>query len=276
MTLAALLNLAPGPTDSQVEYVSGGDGLSPADREQAAQILADDAMVLRCGRSPALERWRAVRDGGLPEEKVGAGTVRAYAGIGFGTPDEPAIADHLQGLVAELLWNRLLSERTQGSGGRTLVKAHPVKPDPLEPGGDGLVVYRVGDVYVFRLWEVKKHNAQAAVSSTINRASKQLASRGIEYLAKLASPDTVEQRGPLGDFYAELVQLWLDGSHRAGAGVSIGTSDTHAPNKPLTFRSIPTAFPHFDQAGQLEGVVVAVPDFPGFATRVREVVWSGL
>jgi hypothetical protein len=181
-----------------------------------------------------------------------------------------------QGLVAELLWNRLIKERRRCSGDRALVKAHSVKPDPLEPGGDGLVVYRVGTAYVFRLWEIKKHDAERAVSATINRASKQLATRGNEYLAKLAGPDTVEQRGPLGDFYAEIVELWLDRSERAGVGVSVGTSDTHAPRRPLAFRSITTAFPRFSAPGQAEGVVVALPDFPGFAIRVREIVWSGL
>jgi hypothetical protein len=276
MTLTSLLELVPGPAESKVEYVVGGERLKSAAREQAAQMLADDAMALRCGRSPALERWRAVRDGRTPEDTVSADTVSTYAAIGFGSPDKPAPPDHLQGLVAELLWNRLMKERRRCSGGRALVKAHSVKPDPLEPGGDGLVVYRVGTTYVFRLWEIKKHNAERQVSATIRRASKQLTSRGNEYLAKLAGPDTVEQRGPLGKFYAEVVELWLDGSDRAGVGVSVGTSDTHAPRNQRSFRSITTAFPHFSAPGQAEGVVVAVRDFPGFAARVRQIVWSGL
>ena len=156
--------------------------------------------------------------------------------------------------------------------------AHSVKPDPLEPGGDGLVVYEIDDgTLVFRLWEIKKHESQSKkVSATIRRASKQLASRGQEYLAKLAGPETVEQEGPLGDLYADIVELWLDGSDRAGAGVSVGTSAQHAPDRPQAFGSITTAFPHFTQAGQLESMVVAVPDFPEFAARVREIVWSGL
>lgn len=202
--------------------------------------------------------------------------MKIYAGIGFGPPDKPTGDDHLQGLVAELFWNRLIQERKTSSGGRTLVKAHPVKPDPLEPGGDGLVIYQAGDAYVFRLWEIKKHHAAAPISSTINRASKQLASRGQEYLAKLAGPDTVEQRGPIGAFYGHAVDLWLDGSNRAGVGVSVAASDHHTPSRPTAFRSITTAFPQFSGPGQTEGVVVGVPNFPGFAIRVREIVWSGL
>lgn len=63
MTLTSLLTLTPGPATSKVEYVIGGQSLSSADREIAAQMLADDAMAVRCGRSPTLQRWRAVRDG---------------------------------------------------------------------------------------------------------------------------------------------------------------------------------------------------------------------
>jgi len=244
----------------------------------AAQLLADDAMRIRCGKSPVLARWRARRDGGPPETGAPAEAVRAYAGIGFGLPGAPANDDHLQGHVAELLWNRLIQERLVCRDRRRLVHAHSVKPDPLEPGGDGLVVYEIDDgTLVFRLWEIKKHESQTKrVSATIRRASKQLSSRGQEYLAKLAGPETVEQAGPLGDLYADIVELWLDGSDRAGAGVSVGTSAQHAPTGPQAFGSIGTAFPHFTRVGQRESIIVAVPDFPGFARRVREIVWSGL
>jgi hypothetical protein len=129
---------------------------------------------------------------------------------------------------------------------------------------------------VFRLWEIKKHNAQRAVSATINRASKQLRSRGHEYLAKLAAPETITDDGALGELYANLVELWFDRSERAGVGVSVGTSVEHAPTQPRSFRSIAATFPEFTATGQIEGIVVAVPDFPGFADRVKEIVWSGL
>ena len=266
---------SPGPCD--VEYAIGGQHLTGADRELAAWLLADDAMRIRCGRSPALARWRARRDGGPAVTGPPAEAVRAYAGIGFGLPGAPAPDDHLQGHVAELVWNRLIQERAVCRDRRKLVHAHPVKPDPLEPGGDGLVIYETdAGILVFRLWEIKKHESDKAISATIGRASRQLSSRGQEYLAKLAGPETVEQAGPLGKLYADLVELWLDGSDRAGAGVSVGTSAQHAPRRPLAFRSIATAFPHFTGTGQREGIIVAVPDFPGFAGRVREIVWSGL
>jgi hypothetical protein len=275
-TLTSLLGFTASPAGSRVEYVIGGQALTGQAREDAAQMLADDAMRIRCGTSPILERWRSRRDGHQPGPGSTDATVATYAGIGFGLPGSPANADHLQGLVAELIWNRVVSERQTCSGGRTLVKAHSVKPDPLEPGGDGLVIYVVGGSLVFRLWEIKKHNAARPVSATIGRASTQLAGRGNEYLAKLAGPETIEQGGQLGDFYAVLVELWLDGSDRAGVGVSVGTSDVHAPTGPAAFGSIATKFPQFAGEGQAESVVVAVPEFPQFAERVREIVWSGL
>jgi hypothetical protein len=276
--LAPLLAMKESPDGCQVEYVIGGQELNGADREIAAQLLAEDAMRIRCGKSPVLARWRARRDGGPPGTGAGKAAVEAYAGIGFGLSDAPAIDDHLQGHVAELLWNRLVQERLVCRDRRRLVHAHSVKPDPLEPGGDGLVIYETdGSTLVFRLWEIKKHDSQTTrVSATIGRASKQLSSRGQEYLAKLAGPETVERGGPLGDLYANIVELWLDGSDRAGVGVSVGTSAQYAPNGPSAFGSIAETFPQFTRPGQVESIVVAMPDFPAFAKRVREIVWSGL
>ena len=277
--LTSLLAMTESPGTSDVEYVIGGQQLADADREVAAQLLADDAMRIRCGKSPALARWRARRDGGPPATGAAAAAVRAYAGIGFGLPEDAAEPTTT---TCKVSWPSCCGTGLSRRGWSAATSAGwctrtPVKPDPLEPGGDGLVVYEVdGGTLVFRLWEIKKHESQNRISATIRRASMQLSSRGQEYLAKLAGPETVEQAGPLGELYAEIVELWLDGSDRAGAGVSVGTSAHHAPARPQAFGSIATAFPHFTRAGQRESIIVAVPDFPGFARRVREIVWSGL
>jgi len=275
--LTDLLALVESPDTSPVEYVIGGSALSGTHREVAARLLADDAMKIACGNSPVLDRWRARRDGGPAETGVRLAAVKTYVAIAFSLPGEAVNDDHVQGHVAELLWNRIIQERIVCRDGRQLLRAHPMKADPLEPGGDGLVVYQVGQAdLVFRLWEIKKHDAQRKLSATIRRASKQLSSRGHEYLAKLAGPETLTEDGPLGELYANMVELWFDRSERAGVGVSVGTSEHHAPTGPLAFRSITTAFPEFVNAGQAESIVVAVPDFPEFANRVKEIVWSGL
>jgi hypothetical protein len=124
-SLTSLLAMQESPTGSPVEYVIGGLHLSGVDRDVAARQLADDAMRIRCGRSSTLDAWRARRDGGPPSERKRI--VETYAGIGFGLPDDPANGDHLQGLVAELVWNRLIQERRVCRDGRRLVRAHPVR-----------------------------------------------------------------------------------------------------------------------------------------------------
>lgn len=276
-TLTDLLSMGPAPVET-VEVALGGGQLDPSGRERAAQILADDAMAIRCGRTPMLDRWRARRDGGPPATGSARQALATYAGIGFGLPVDPASPDHLQGLVAELLWNRLIWERRACTQNRRLVHAHSVKPDPLEPGGDGLVIYDTGDgtTLLFRLWEIKKHLAQAPYSATIGRASAQLLSRGTEYLAKLAGPETVEQSGPLGDLYREIVELWLDRSERAGTGVSLATATEYGPLGPSAFNALATSFEEFAAPGQLEGIVVSISAYDDFANRVRDIVWSGL
>lgn len=278
------LTLALGFIDSTsavpVEYAVGGTKLTSDGREYAAQLLAEDAMRIRCGGSPLLDAWRTRRDGGPSLSGSAKEALKTYVSIGFRLPGQPANDDHVQGHVAELLWNRIMQERSACRDGRQLVRAHSVKPDPLEPGGDGLVIYSRGaegeSELVFRLWEIKKHDASTKVSATIRRASKQLRSRGSEYLAKLAGPETIAEGGPLGDLYANVVELWLDRDARSGVGVSVGTSSVQAPDGPKSFRSIARQFPEYSEPGQREGLVVAVPNFPAFANRVKEVVWSGL
>lgn len=275
--LTPLLALLESPFTSKVEYVVGGQTLSAIAREAAAQLLADDAMVIACGNSPVLNHWRTRRDGGPAQSGSRLKAVETYASIAFGSPEHPKNVDHVQGHVAELLWNRLLQERTVCRDGRRLMRAHSVKADPLEPGGDGLVVYKdPNGTLVFRLWEIKKHNSQSALSSTINRASKQLLERGHEYLAKLAAPETLDSTSDFVDLYADIVELWFDRSDRAGIGVSVGTSDLHAPKQSRSFGSMRRQFPAFVSPSQREGIVVALPDFTGFVDRVKDIVWSGL
>ena len=199
--LTPLLALASSDHQSLVEYEIGGTTLRGTDRDTAAQLIADDAMVVACGSSAVLVRWRQRRDGGQAQTGARLRAAETFVNIGFGLPGQPNDI-HLQGHVAELLWNRVLKERKPSSGGRALVASEPVKSDPLEPGGDGLVVYTAPDgTYVFRLWEIKKHDAASRVSDTINRARKQLTARGNEYLAKLAGPAPSPALRPLAALY---------------------------------------------------------------------------
>ena len=64
--LTPLLTLEESDGKSKVEYVVGGEQLVDDARDLAAAIIADDAMVVACGKSPVLDRWRTRRDGGAP------------------------------------------------------------------------------------------------------------------------------------------------------------------------------------------------------------------
>lgn len=274
-TLTSLLDLAVSDPGSSCDYMIGGVATNETELEVAAQLIADDAMRIRCGASPVLQRWRSRRDGGPEHSPEDRQSVEVFVQRGFGLPGNPGNTDHLQGHVAELLWGRLINERTVCDDGRRLVHVTEVKADPTEPGSDGLVVYEIADgILVFRLWEVKKHSSTAHVSGTIGRACTQLSSLGAQYLALLTGPGT-KYPGALGRLYGELVDLWLTEHARAGVGISIATSKAHAP-KNGAFGGVATAFPQFGSPGQREGLLVAVSDFPSFANRVREIIWTGL
>lgn len=272
-----MLALQVSDQSAGVQYHQGGQHLESAYRSLAASMLAEDAVLIRCGNTKLTRIWRAKRDNGPPHPPLELKTLETYLKIGFGLPSAPTTEDHLQGLVAELIWGRVMAERENTPDGRKLRHLHPPKPDPLEPGGDGLAVYSLADdTLVFRLWEIKKYTGKGTADKAIYRASGQLGKRGAEYLAKLAGPETMTQPGPLGDLYADMVELWHDRSPLAGTGVAVSTSDLQVPTTSTPFGSLPKAFPEFANWGQLEGLLVVVPDFAEFAEDVRRKVWSGL
>ncbi len=273
-SLTALLGLVGSPNTAKCSYVVAGGTAGPAELAAAARMLADDAMALRCGASPVLSTWRSRAAGGPPLTARARQAVEAFASDTFGVPSEPGDENLIQGFVAELLWHRLTRERTAPGDGRTLVHVHDLSWSAYQQGGDGLVVYEVsGGQLVFRLWEVKKHEAAAHLSRTVTRACRQLDVNALRYLAQYTGYGST-LTGPLGRLYAELVPMWLDDDPRAGIGVSIATSKVHAPKR-AAFGGVTTAFPKLKPT-QREGVIVAVDDFPAFAVAVRDAVWTGL
>ncbi|MFC0550507.1 hypothetical protein ACFFHJ_06385 [Planotetraspora thailandica] len=280
--MTELLAVAQWPESAGCSYLLGGLEAGPDDLEKAAQMIADEAMRIRCGSSPVLARWRERRDGEGGSADTGdldRQAIAVFVAPTFGLPDDDgdkAKADHIQGFVAELLWNRLIQDRTSCHDGRTLVHTEEIKGDPTGTGGDGLVVYEIADgTLVFRLWEIKKHVSASPISATIKRATDQLAAHGARYLAMLTGPGT-KQAGSLGQLYGDLVNLWLAGSSRAGIGVSVATSAEYAPNDHPFFANVAPVFPQFPAEGQREALMVAVSDFAAFAERVRKIVWTGL
>ncbi|MDB5059555.1 MAG: hypothetical protein JWO59_3027 [Chloroflexi bacterium] len=284
VTMTDLLAIAAWPESADCSYMFGGLRATDSDLHTVARIIADEAMRLRCGASPALAKWRARRDragGAVEPNEIARREIEVFVAPVFGLPDDgeeelAKLTDHVQGFVAELLWNRLIQDRAQCPDGRALVHTEEIKGDPTGTGGDGFVVYEIADgTLVFRLWEIKKHVSKSPISATIKRAANQLSDHGARYLAMLTGPGT-KYEGALGQLYGDLVKLWLEASPRAGIGVSIATSAEYAPDSHLAFTNIAPVFPQFPGEGQREALMVAVTDFPAFAERVRKIVWTGL
>jgi hypothetical protein len=274
-SVSSLLGIVPGPGSAACSYQIAGASASDARLRRAAEMIAEDAMQLRCGKSPVLDVWRGRAAGGPPHTLKDRRAVEAFVTDTFGLPSAPGTPDLLQGFVAELVWHRLVRERTAPGDGRTLIHVADLSWSAYQQGGDGLVVYEiVGGELVFRLWEIKKHDSAAHLSRTVGRACKQLSSGALRYLAQFTAYGS-ELEGDLGRLFGQLVPLWLNDDPRAGVGVSIATSTEHAPKR-RAFGGVATAFPQFTGVGQREGLVVAVADFPTFATTVREVIWTGL
>jgi hypothetical protein len=273
--LVDVLGIVAGPGSAQFPYKVAGLAATSAALTEGASLIADDAISLRCGKSPLLQSWRLRAAGGPPHApKVGRG-VEAFVQDTFGLPSSPGTANLVQGFVGELLWHRLISEGVAPDDGRKLVHVAELSWSAYQQGGDGLVVYEVAaGQLVFRLWEVKKHDSTAHLSSTIGRACTQLTANAVRYLAQFTGYGS-RHDGELGLLYGQLVPLWLAEDPRAGVGVAIATSTKHAPKR-RGFGGVATAFPQFAAAGQREGLIVAVDQFPLFATQVQEAVWSGL
>ena len=278
LTLTSLLRVSAGQPGGLVEHFIGGINLTGHARKSAVQALAERSMRIRLGSSPLFGKWQDRRNGGPSLEETSRKVLEVYVKPGFGVPGNPANSNTLQGHVAELIWDQVLRERSSCDDGRRIEQMPDIKVDTGDHGADGLIIYKRDDgILVFRLWEVKKLDTpHQTVPGRIREASNQLSDRGAEYLAKLAGPETIDQDGELGDLYANMVELWLDESERAGAGVSIATSKQYAPALPDPFKSLSEKFPKLGESGQLEGLVVAVPDFSEFASDVRSDVWSGL
>jgi hypothetical protein len=245
---------------------------SNANRQTAVAIVADAAVRWQCrGAVQHYDAWRAAVAQGTQLPAEAERKLVPFIKPAFGLPSDPPLADHLQGHVAEYVWYILARENVPA--GLTLRTIEGPSFLVTTPGGDGLVVYQRGDdVLIFRLWEVKKHDSMDGVSRTVSRALRQLDEKAEEYLAQLTTL-AVTYDADVAQLYAALSDLWLDRDERAGAGVAVSTSDQYLPR--TCFGRMHTRFPALS-VDQLDGLVVALGDFPAFASSVRDRIWSAL
>jgi hypothetical protein len=275
VSLSSLLGLIPGP-GSDARACAWQLGRLADDHPEirlAAWLIAETSMRLRCGLTPAYTVWREAVVSGEVLSQRDQRRVDVFLGGAFGSPSLPAPADHLEAHVAEVIWFVLTTEEEREHC--VLRNSEGPSFSVTETGGDGLAIWECENgTLVFRLWEIKKHTAAAHISRTVTRACRQLSSRAEQYLAKYASVGSKQHSGDLGRLYALLPDLWIDGDERGGAGIAIATSRERAPVR-RCFGTLVSTFPDLAATARLEGCVVAIGDFRGFAELVREYVWTG-
>ncbi|MFF1819735.1 hypothetical protein ACFVWG_20715 [Kribbella sp. NPDC058245] len=248
-------------------------GVSGPKRAALAWIIANAVMDQRSGGSRAATLWRtaALAQAKLasPERQL----VAAFIDGVFGLPPDGKSEEHLIGHVAEWLWYLHALEVVDST--RTVALLEPPKFNVTEPGADGFVIYEDNDTgdNSFRLWEIKQHTGASAVSKTVGDAYTQLSTNATRYLAQLTSIHSA-QSGPVGDLCKQLVDFWIDNSDSAGVGV--GVASARVPPPKTCFTTMGKQFPGLVQAGQLEGLLLAIEDFQGLARDVRTYLWTVL
>lgn len=256
-------------------------GIMPASESEdllvAARILARRHMEARCGKSPAFELWLARAISGEHHPSAAdRQRIEPFIRDSFGLPNDRLPTSQVQGYVAQLAWHEIMTELGSSLNGEyPLTHIEKLGFSVLEPGGDGLVVYQQQDSQLaFRLWEIKKHVGARPASTAIAAACDQIAGRGLSYLAKLVGIG-LGYTGELGLLYAQLVDLWVESSPRAGLGIAVSTSEAQRPKR-SAFGGVPRRFPQFPSIGQREGLFIAIGDFEVFSDMVQKVLWSGL
>ena len=244
--------------------------------EELARVLAIKIMEHRM-RPHHFKVWESRLNGGDPLPEKTKAAILAFTKPAFGAPEETdgIPIDHLEGLVSQYLWYFVCKEISK----EPVVKDIPPGFKSTDPGGDALMIHRKEDGHLsFRLWEIKKFvrrkiDATTTANSTITKAYDQLRENALEYLARYTSIGQ-ELNPELSDFFGGLVELWLDASPEASAGVSINTSAEFIP--PNSFHDFGDKFPEFVDPIRLLGMIAAVEDFALFSNMVRGYVWKGL
>lgn len=242
--------------------------------EALANALADRIMEHRCIACPHhYQAWKQAVENRLPPQGSSKEALIAFIKPAFGLPTDPdpVPPDHLEGFVAEQLWYLLSLEAPP----EEIVRIERPGFLATDPGGDGLVIHRVmAGHLMFRLWEIKKCTGESVVSSTVNTAYNQLNSKATEYLARYTAIGQELPDAELAEFYGRLIDFWIEARPEAAAGVSVATSREHAPQQ--CFTTFGQQFPRFVNPVRLRGMLTAIENFPAFAVKVRDRIWTGL
>jgi hypothetical protein len=272
-TLSDLLELKLNRTTGGCEWRRFHCDLTEQERlDAAAWLVASEIMGLRFNRQREhFHLWERMAKGEVPPNEVDLEVLKPFIEPSFGLPPEGIDTAHTQAHVAEVVWRMLAKEQT--SPDRELVYLTRPDPDVHAPGADGFALYKEGDRYIYRLWEIKKKEGDGALSGTISTAYSQLKAHAERYLAKLTGASEVDEDDPLNLPIANLVMNWKAGDSSAGVGIAVAANAATLPQ--TAFSTMHEHFPDLAE-GCLEGCLIGLGDLAEFCTYVRRLIWNGL
>jgi hypothetical protein len=245
----------------------------PSHEADVAVLAAENIVHRLVGHSPDnLASWLARRDGGPPHTLTRRRVLEASLMSDF---EDDANETRLQGAVAEHLWACLAGD-LQGGWGTPLHVEHE-HFSVIDHGGDGLSIYDFGAPNLrFRLWESKRHDSTASVTTVITRAAGQLKADGIRYLARMTKALQSHGDPRIESLSGRIADLWSERDPASGVGVSVGTTTPVAdlPNRP--FQGLRKEFDSYPGPEHREGLIIQVADLRALALAVRAELLKGI
>ena len=242
--------------------------------QAAAMSLACSIARRRLPNERLFHLWHSRAKSGVDEVLSGVDSQVLQAALleNVGSPAKPAIDEHLFGLVAEGIWQGVITDTDAGLGTPIRIEGHDWSV--TEPGGDGLTVYGSNGNYCYRLWESKYHGTEEVLRVTVNGACRQVVTRALSYLARfsLVAQHLADDQ-QLASFYGRLAELWANKDSAAGVGIMVGADSSREESGEGCFEGITTYFEL--TANQHQGHLNLVDDFRTFAESVRHVLWRG-
>ena len=240
----------------------------------AAMSLACSIARRRLPDERLFQSWHSRATGEKDEDLSGVDSSVMQAALleNVGSPTEPAIDQHLWGLVAEGIWQGVIADTDVGLGTPIRVESHAWSV--TDPGGDGLTVYGSNGHYCYRLWESKYHGNDEVLRGTVNSACRQVETRALSYLARFSLvAQYLADDQQLATFYGRLAELWADKAPAAGVGIVVGTDSSREESGEGCFEAMTTYFEL--TAEQHQGHLNLVDGFRTFAESVRHALWKG-
>ena len=247
--------------------------LEPDNLDMASMSLACNIARRRLKNNRYLEPWH-LRMTGEIDDIVGeteAQVIQTALLENFGTPDAPADHSHLLGLVAEGIWQGVVTDVDIGLG--TPISVETNGWSVTDAGGDGLTIFNANGGFHYRLWESKYHGANGPLRETVNGACRQVDEKALSYLTRFSAVAQNVADGELAAFYGRLAELWVDKSPAAGVGIVVAADRSYEDRSNDCFDRMIGYFELPPQ--QHQGNLNLVDGFRRFAESVRRYLWKG-